>query len=158
MPIDPTAESTREIVDLLEVGMQALAAALDVARATNRDHHAQRIAAVLTQIEDLRLRNEEYDPAQESPHFPRVIARFAGTQPVGVRVAVAKDASRAIYRSLDAQTVKRTRAEHYIIYAPEPGSDHRRPPTPTHLGGLAEADAYFWDDPDELRVARGTRS
>jgi hypothetical protein len=148
---DPDAPTTQAIAAFLEVAMQALAEAQDAARDASRDVHAQSIAAVLLQVEDLRLRNEEYDPTREHSAFPRVLRRW-GSQPFAIRVGIARDETRAVYRSLESSTLARYRTPYYVVYEPNE-TGHREPPRPVMLSRLAEVDSYLWDDPEELKSA-----
>lgn len=145
---------TRAIAEHLEDALLPLALALEEAREVGRALHAQSIVAVIAQIEDLRQRNEEYDPEIDSPDFPRVI-RY-GPVPRATRVAVARDFTRAIYRSIDGSTARAFRTPHFVVF-PMVEGEHRRRSEPINLGTLAEANAYLWDEPDELEAARGRR-
>lgn len=151
---DPEAESTRAIAGFLEDALVPLVLALDEARTSGRALHGQSIAAVIAQVEDLRQRNEEYDPTIDLPDFPRVI-RY-GSVPRATRIALAKDFTRAIYRSVEGATARAFRTPHFIVYRKTEG-EHRERSKPVHLATLAEADAYLWDEPDELAAARGER-
>lgn len=153
---DPEAESTQEIAGHLEDALLPLAMAASIADEAGRPVHARAIIGTLIQIEDLRVRNEEYDPDLADAEFPRVFRRW-GTDPYAIRIAYAKDASRAIYKSLEASTERVFQTPYYVVYRRVEGQKHRvQAPDPIRIDLMPEVDAYIWDDPDEIKVAART--
>lgn len=151
MDVSPGAD---EIAERLEDSMQSLAVAGEIAEEAGRDVHAAAIRATLAQVEDLRQRNEEFDPNLADVEYPRVMRRW-GTDPYAIRIAVARDFTRAIYKSLEATTERIFRTPYYILWPKETGEGRHRmqAPTPIRIDLMAEVDSYLWDEPDELTFA-----
>jgi len=144
-----TDDELRRLQEALEHAMTTLSLATEYAGLLGRAQFATSIAAVVRQIEDLRQRTEEFDPAQLDPMYPAII-RAAG-EPRATRVAIARDASSAIYKRLDGSGGP-WRSPYYRIYPYTPGSvvARVREAAAVDLRTLPDPDKYAWDAPEEL--------
>lgn len=144
--------SKQQLAALLEDAMQALAVAEDVARESNRIRHADYIHVVLRQVEDLRMRNEDYDPDMGVDAFPVVFRSHVGMEPYAVRVAVAHDGNRAIYRYLaNAGTFL---AGRFAFVYPENEHGIRSPAHYANVKALHDPSEFAWDEePQKAAVA-----
>lgn len=151
---DPNTETTQAIAEQIEAAMTAVAIAADLAGEDARTGHRVALLAELRVLEDLRLRNEEYDPATEAYMYPNVIR--SGSIARAVRLAVAQDESCAVYKQIGPGAGHNpSRTPFFIIYPYVHGSEVRREQaaSPVHLAHLPDADKYVWDDREEYEAA-----
>ncbi len=136
-------EASQEIIESLEGALELLSTAHAAAVEIHRDWHAQAINDAMRIVEDLRQRNEEYNPNMGAGPFPGVIRTPTGVAR-SVRVAVALDGTRAIYRMVGDQTTHRGTRE-YIIFAPGVG-EFRPPAECVNVELMADAALYQFED------------
>lgn len=140
-----------EIIDALEGAMTVLNIAADMAREDGRRKHANAITAVVRDLEDLRTRNEEFDPDDLNPIFPNVVRDPRGPARA-IRIAIANDLSCAIYK-LSPTLARRSpfHTAYYFAYPFKPGSTtERTPPVPCDLSMLVNPGSFMWDHIEEL--------
>lgn len=142
----------------LEQSLEVLALVAEYAAVIGRPQFGQSVTALLRQIEDLRQRTEEFDPAQLDPQYPSII-RAAG-QPRATRIAIALDSSSAIYKRLDG-SMGPWRTPYFRIHPYAPGSvvARIRESQAVDLRALPDPDKYAFDAPEELEATapRSTR-
>lgn len=144
-----------EIIAALEGAAHVLSIAADMAREDGRRKHANAIIAVVRDVEDLRVRNEEFDPDDLNPTFPNVVRDPRGPARA-IRIAVAADGSCAIYK-LSPRLARRSpfNSPYYFAFPIEPGeTTRRRDPAPCDLSMLVNPGAYVWDHVEELDRGR----
>lgn len=152
-----TDQDITRINDGLELALGALALVADFAAAMGRPQFGASVASVVRQLEDLRQRTEDFDPAQLDPQYPAII-RAAG-EPRATRIAIAHDSSSALYKRLDGSSGP-WRSPYYRIYPYAPGSvvARVREASAVDLRTLPDPDKYAWDAPEELEATAPGRT